>query len=52
MDIIIKYFKEALAALLALFGVALDKDFTDNLDSMAGGLQGYVPETDKDSIKL
>lgn len=44
MEIIIDYIVAALKALLALFGVAGDAEFEDNIESMFEGLLGYEPE--------
>ena len=44
MEAIIKYFKAALAALLAVFGKKLDGETVDNIETMLGNLFGYKPE--------
>lgn len=44
MEAIIKYFKAALAALLAVFGKKLDGETVDNIETMLGNLFGYEPE--------
>ncbi len=47
MELIIEYFKKALAALLALFGYKLpemDAELKDNLESMYDNIAGYQPQ--------
>lgn len=46
MDIIVNYFKAALAALLSIFGVKMwevPQDTMDNLESMYDNITGYEP---------
>lgn len=52
MEIIIKYFVDAIKAILTLFGVELDETFTSNLESMVGGLKDFKPETESGSVSL
>ena len=47
MEKIYEYFKAALAAILAIFGVEMkeiDPEVKDNLESMYDNITGYEPE--------
>lgn len=52
MEYIIKYFKAALAAILAIFGITLDEEFSSNLESMFGGLKDFEPESEAGTIDM
>lgn len=54
MEIIVKYFVEAIKALLALFGVTADEEFMSNLESMFDNMKDAAdaPETEAGSVKL
>ena len=52
MEAIIKYFKAAIVAILALFGITVDEEFGSNLESMFGGLGEYEPENEAGTIDM
>lgn len=52
MEFIINYFKAALKAILAIFGIVLDEETADNIDSMVGGLESFEPESEAGSIDI
>lgn len=52
MEAIIKYFVDAIKAILAYFGIVLDEETESNIDSMIGGIKDFEPSTPAGSLDI